>query len=218
MTVRAIINRGGEQGAQHSQALHSWFAHVPGLKVVMPYSASDAYNMLIASVFDNSPVVFIDDRWLYENSEILERDEGKTLDSYCPIVRRQGTDLTIAAAGYSVKIALEAAEKLQVNGISSEVVDIRLLKPFDPGPIINSVNKTRKLFVIDGGNKTAGYAAEIISSVVENLNEPLKVAPVRITLPDSPAPTSNVQENIYYPKADTIISEVKRIIKENRFK
>ena len=210
LTVRCIINRGGEQGAQHSQSLHSWFAHIPGLRVVMPYSVEDARDLLIASVLCKDPVIFIDDNWLYkEESELNPITEIK-LSTIEPKVIIEGTDVTIVGSSYSTKLAVDAANLLKLNhGISSEVIDLRVLSPLNSKNIINSVLKTKNLIVIDGGTKTSGFAAEIITSVVESIPEcTLSSKPLRLTLPDCPAPTSRVLEDAYYPNVSNIVNKI----------
>jgi pyruvate dehydrogenase E1 component beta subunit len=212
VTIRAIINRGGEQGAQHSQALHAWFAHIPGLRVVMPSTVSDARDLLIASVLSGDPVMYIDDRWLYSLEEKLEPVKELDLHSQGPKVLRSGTDVTLAAAGYSTKLSLDAAVLLEQQGISAEVIDVRVLNPFNPDLIAQSVSKTGRLVAVDGGWETSGFAGEIIASVVERTSpELLKMSPKRVTLPASPAPSSRALEDIYYPKAD----ELARLVIEN---
>lgn len=207
VTVRAIINRGGEQGAQHSQALHSWFAHIPGLRVVMPATVADARDLLIASVLCCDPVIFMDDRWLYSQEADLPPVVELDLASQRPQVLALGSDLTIAAAGYSVKLAMDLRDALSQRGVSAEVVDIRVLNPFDAMPIVNSVSRTGRLLVIDGGWRTCGLSAEIIAAVSERLPvSALRAPPLRITLPDAPAPTSRVLEKIYYPDLKTILA------------
>ena len=129
LTIRSIINRGGEQGAQHSQALHAWFAHVPGLRVVMPSTVADARDLLIASVLCNDPVMFIDDRWLYDQEDDLPPIVEIDLATQRPIVSLRGSDITIVASGHSSLLAREAAQLLKSKGISVEVVDIRVLNP-----------------------------------------------------------------------------------------
>jgi len=207
VTVRAIINRGGEQGAQHSQALHVWFAHVPGLRVVMPATVADARDLLIASVLSPDPVMFMDDRWLYDLTDTLPPIVELDLAAQGPKCLAVGTDITLVAAGFSTQLALETRARLGEQSISAEVVDVRVLNPFEPAAILKSVVKTRRLLVIDGGCRNAGFAAEVISSVVERL-EPrvLLCAPRRVALPDTPAPTSRVLEQIYYPSVDEISS------------
>lgn len=209
LTIRAIINRGGQQGAQHSQSLHSWFAHVPGLRVVMPATVNDARDLLIASALNPDPVVYIDDRWLYQNAE--EYKEPKILDlvQEGPKILKNGNDLTIVGSGYSTHLANLVHEKLSSERISSEVIDLRILNPFDASLVIESVKKTRKLVVIDGGTKTAGFAAEVIASVSEELSKSSTSFNVmRLTLPDAPAPSSGELEKYYYPDVEYIHTKV----------
>ena len=212
LTIRGIINRGGEQGAQHSQDLHSIFAHIPGLKVVMPCTPYDAKGLLISSIKDKNPVVYIDDRWLYNiegevPEEIYEVPIGKG------IIRKEGRDVTIAGLGYIVSEALDAAKNLLKVGIDCEIIDLRSAKPYDKDMITESVKKTGKLLVVDGGWKTCGYSAEIISEVMENVFLYLKAPPSRLTLPDIPAPASLKLEENYYPKAEQIVEAILEIIK-----
>lgn len=207
VTIRSIINRGGEQGAQHSQALHSWMAHVPGLRVVMPTTVSDARDLMIASVLSPDPVLYIDDRWLYEQEDTLSAVREIDLAKEGPCLMKQGDDITIVGAGYSTRLALDAEQILRQQGLTADVVDIRVLNPFDPGVIIESVKKTGRLLVVDGGWKNCGMAGEVIASVVERLPlSDFKALPQRITLPDAPAPTSRVLEDIYYPSKETVVN------------
>ena len=209
MTIRSIINRGGEQGAQHSQALHAWFAHVPGLRVVMPSTVADARDLLIASVLSSDPVLYIDDRWLYETEEELEPIKEIDISQFTPKVLRQGKDLTIASCGFSTKLALDCSDLLGQSGISAEVVDIRSLNPFNPEEIIKSVSKTGRLITIDGSWKNVGFSSEIISSVYESIPVDLiKDNPIRFNIAESPAPTSRVLERIYYPKSEEIVQKI----------
>ncbi len=210
VTIRSIINRGGEQGAQHSQALHSWYAHIPGLRVVMPATAQDARDLLIAGTLSDDPVLYIDDRWLYEVEGDLPPVQELDLAQIKPQRLREGTDYTLAAAGYSVKLALDAAALLAQDGISCDVIDVRVLNPFDPALICDSVRKTGRLAALDGGWSTCGFAAEIIAAVSERVPPALlRAAPLRVTLPDAPAPTSKVLEGIYYPTAQGVAARIK---------
>ena len=209
VTIRAILNRGGEQGAQHSQALHAWFMHVPGLRVVMPYSVQDARDLLIASVLSPDPVLYIDDRWLYENQEEVAPIQELDLKNVGPVFVASGEDFTIAAAGYSVQIALEVCKALEKNGYSGEIIDLRVLNPLDNTLILESVSKTGRLFVIDGGWSPAGLSAEIITGVTEKIKPSiLKISPQRFTLPFAPAPSGKSLEDAYYPKSDSIALEI----------
>ena len=212
VTIRSIINRGGEQGAQHSQALHSWFAHVPGLRVVMPSTVSDARDLLIASVLCPDPVMFIDDRWLYNQEDKLSPVVELNLIDQKPEVSISGTDITIVSSGHTSLLSRQAAEKLKKNNISAEVIDVRILNPFYAEEIISSVEKTRNLLVVDSGTLTAGFSAEIIAKVVENIpNDCLLNKPKRLALPDAPAPTSRVLEQDYYLDSKDIVNEVKEV-------
>jgi acetoin:2,6-dichlorophenolindophenol oxidoreductase subunit beta len=213
VTVRAIINRGGEQGAQHSQSLHSWFTHIPGLRVVMPATAADARDLLIASVLCKDPVIFIDDRWLYSESDILSEVKEVELISQGPRITNIGTQVTLVGAGYSAKLCSDVANILASDGISAETIDIRVLNPFDPRVIIESVLKTGRLVVIDGGWSNSGFASEVIASVTEQIDPiSLKSSPLRVTLPDAPAPASSSLEKIYYTRAEDVAAKVRASI------
>jgi pyruvate/2-oxoglutarate/acetoin dehydrogenase E1 component len=209
VTIRAIINRGGEQGAQHSQALHAWFAHIPGLRVVMPASVEDARDLLIASVLCDDPVLYVDDRWLYERRATLEPAVERPLAAEGPRLLRNGSDVTLVGAGYSAFLCEQVADRLGAQGIRAAVVDLRVLNPLVADVVIESVASTGRLCVVDGGWRSAGLAGEIIARVTEALRpDELRARPVRITLPDAPAPTSKPLEDAYYPKVDDIVAAV----------
>lgn len=205
VTIRGIVNRGGEQGAQHSQALHSWFAHIPGLRVVMPATVADARDLLVASVLCKDPVVYIDDRWLYEQADEIDPIAEIDILDVKPRRLTNGEDVTIVGCSYATALALEAAARLEKDRISAEVVDLRVINPLDPAVVVESVRKTGRLLVVDGGWQTCGLAGEIIACVAERvpLHE-MRASPQRITLPAAPAPTSRVLEKIYYPDAASI--------------
>lgn len=206
-----IINRGGEQAAQHSQDFHSLFAHIPGLKVVAPATATDAKGLMIAAIQDSDPVVFVDERWLYGRTEHVPEEFYAT-----PIgkaaVRREGTDLTIVASSYMTLLAEQAAGTLATKGISAEVIDLRTIKPWDRPAVLTSVRKTGRLLVADGSWLTCGLAGEIIASVCEEAFSALKAPPSRVTLPDCPAPAARTLEKAYYPTAATIEDAAQRLI------
>ena len=209
ITIRAIINRGGEQGAQHSQALHSWFAHVPGLRVVMPAMPRDARDLLISSVLSDDPVLYIDDRWSYEIEQEVPPIKEKDLRQEGPEVIREGTDCTLVAGGYATFLCIKASEQLQSRGVSCEVVDLRVINPLDFETVVASVRKTGYLVAVDGGWATCGLAGEILAGVAERV-EPsaFKGAPIRLTLPKAPAPTSKPLEEAYYLKPEDIVESV----------
>jgi pyruvate dehydrogenase E1 component beta subunit len=214
VTIRSIINRGGEQGAQHSQALHAWFAHVPGLRVVMPSTVADARDLLIASVLCNDPVMYIDDRWLYDQEDDLPPVVELDLTDQRPIVSLVGSDITIVASGHASLLAREAAEQLKSESISVEVVDVRVLNPFYAEEVIESVKKTKNLLAVDSGWMSGGFSAEIIAKVVEQLPvDCLNNPPARVALPDAPAPISRDLEKAYYTTIDDVVNAVKKIVK-----
>jgi pyruvate dehydrogenase E1 component beta subunit len=213
VTIRAIINRGGEQGAQHSQALHSWFAHIPGLRVVMPATVADARDLLIASVLCPDPVVYMDDRWLYDLTDALPPIYELDLCTQGPKCLAEGSDLTIVAAGFSTELALQARDELTKQGVGVEVIDLRVLNPLRTDMIADSVRKTGRLLVVDGGWRTCGIAGEVIASVAESVPpSSLRCSPTRVTLPDAPAPTSRVLEKIYYPSAEHVVSAALQLL------
>ncbi len=203
------INRGGEQAAQHSQALQAMFAHIPGLKVVMPSTPYDAKGLLVSAIKDNNPVVFLDDRWLHGiegdvPEEMFEVPIGKG------IVRRTGMDVTLVATSYMAHLSIKAAEVLAKKGIDVEVIDLRTVKPLDKELILESVMKTGRLVVADGGWKSFGVAAEVQAIVVEEAFEYIKSPPQRVCLPDCPAPASASLENAYYPDEQSIINAIQK--------
>jgi pyruvate dehydrogenase E1 component beta subunit len=215
ITIWGIINRGGEQAAQHSQALQSMFTHIPGLKVVMPSTPYDAKGLLITSIEDGNPVLYIDDRWLYKlvgevPEEIYSVPIGKG------IVRRKGKDVTIAATSYLVHEAVKAAENLNEEGTDVEIVDLLSLKPLDKSLLLESVKKTGRLVIVDGGWKTCGMAAEISAMVTESIFEYLQAPILRVSLPDTPAPASSALEKVYYPTAEDIVLNVKKTVEFKR--
>jgi len=205
VTIRGIINRGGEQGAQHSQALHSWYAHVPGLRVVMPATATDARDLLIASVLCDHPVLYIDNRWLYDREEPDSPIVEQRLEDQRPRILRKGTDITLAGSGYATWLCEQAADMLADEGLSAEVVDLRVLNPFEPDLIARSVQRTGRLLAVDDGWRTCGMAGEIIAAVFERVDPAaLKAKPARVALPDAPAPTSRPLEATYYPTVEDV--------------
>ncbi len=216
VTVRAIINRGGEQGAQHSQALHAWFAHIPGLRVVMPATVADARDLLIAAVLSDDPVMYIDDRWLYDDVAELEEPQAVDLRTQTPKLLREGADVTLVGASFSTRLALQAAEQLDAAGVSCDVVDLRQINPLDIEPVAESVARTGRLLVIDGGWSTCGLAGEVIARVSECLDpRQWRARPCRLTLPDAPAPTSAALEQLYYPRVDDVVRLARQVMEDS---
>lgn len=206
LVVRAIIGQGWGQGAQHSQNLQAMLAHVPGLKVVMPSNAYDAKGLLIASVKDNNPVIFIEHRWLHNITGHVP-EEPYTVPIGKAKVLQEGKDLTIVTSSYMTVDAVKAANVL-AGKVSPEIIDLRTIKPLDFETIRQSVEKTGRLLVADSGYYSGGLAGDIIARVSEQSINALKAAPRRVTLPDLPAPTSQALSRYYHPSHIEIIKEM----------
>ncbi len=212
LTIRLILGRGWGQGPTHSQNLHAWFAHIPGIKVVMPTFPEDAKGLLLSSIFDDNPVVFIEHRWLHSV-------KGKVPigDSRIEIGRARkvckGDDLTIVSMSYMTIEAFRAAEQLKLVNVKIDLIDLRTIKPLDWDSVFASVRKTRKLLVLDTGAETNSFASEIIARVCDDCWNELSISPERITMPDCPEPTSYGLTKNFYPSANTIISRVCEMLK-----
>ncbi|MBL8023933.1 MAG: alpha-ketoacid dehydrogenase subunit beta [Elusimicrobia bacterium] len=211
MVLWAIVNRGGEQGAQHSQSLHALFAHVPGLKVVMPSTPHDAKGLMVSAIQDNDPVVFIDERWLYSTEDEVPED-FYSIPLGRGVVRRVGRDVTLVSASFLSKETVRAAEVLAEEGIDAEVIDLRTIKPLDSNLVLSSLKKTGRLVVVDGGWRTCGFAAEVAALAAEAGPAILRAPVVRITLPDIPAPVSTSLEEVYYFGYKEIVQRTKGVM------
>ncbi len=211
IVIRMIIGRGWGQGPQHAQSLSSWFAHIPGLKVVAPASPADAKGLLVASVEDDNPVIFLEHRWLHNMRGPVPEGYHRTPLGEC-LVARSGSDVTVVASSHMVIEALRAADFASAHaGVEMEVVDVRCLNPLDFETIANSVKKTRGLVVADDDTRQCGFAAEIVARVGEaglKLNAP----PVRVTYPDCASPSSSALAAVYYPAAPDLFLAAARIV------
>ncbi len=215
LVIRAVINRGGEQGSQHSQALHAMFMHVPGLKVVMPATPYDAKGLLVAAIEDPNPVLYIDDRWLYaQTGDVPEQAYSIPIGSAA--VRRQGRDITLIGVSTMAANNLKAAAALEREGIQAEVIDLRSLKPWDRETVCASVRKTGRAVVSDPGWRTAGAASAIAAEIYDGEFHALYAPIERVTLPDAPAPSSRVEELAYYPGEREIVEAALRAMGASR--
>jgi len=209
-----VINRGGEQAAQHSQALHAMFSHAPGLKVVMPATPYDAKGLMVAAIRDDNPVVFIDDRWLYDTEGVVP-EELYSVPIGKGAIKKEGKDVSLIASSFMVGESMKAASELEKHGIYAEVLDLRTVKPLDVDMILKSVEKTGRAVIVDSGWKTCGLAAEISAIIAENDIRALKSPICRITLPDIPAPAARSMENGYYVKHPKIVDSVRNLVAAN---
>lgn len=197
LTIRMIIGRGWGQGPTHSQNLSSIFCNIPGLKVVMPTFSKDAKRLLISSIFDPNPVIFLEHRWLHQirDNDFINELPNKMI--YSNVVKK-GDDLTIVAMSYLTLEAIKASEILKKNNINSEIIDLVSLKPLNLNNILKSVRKTKRLLVLDTGFPYGSIASEITSLVTRKLFKILKFPPQIMTMPDIPEPTSfNLTKNLY---------------------
>ena len=211
LVIRMIIGRGWGQGAQHSQSLESWFAHIPGLKVVMPATPYDAKGLLISAVEDNNPVIFMEHRWLHNTFGEVPKRKYKVPLGKANIIK-SGKDLTIVSHSYMSIEALKAAMIMKEHGIDSEVIDLRSLRPLDTKTIIKSVKKTKRLLVVDNGWTRFGVSAEIISSVTEKIFDELKCSPSRIGIEDVPLPSTRALAVHAYPTPSKIVKAAAKLL------
>jgi len=211
MVLRSACGAGRGGAAQHSQSLESWFMHVPGLKVVMPSTPADVKGLLISSIRDDNPVVFLEHKLLYNTKgEVPEGDYTIPLGK--GDIKRPGEDVTIVATARMVQHALSAAEKLSEEGISAEVVDPRTLSPLDEDIILDSVKKTHRLVIVHEEVKFAGSGAEIAAMVAEKAFDYLDGPILRVAAPFSPVPFSPTLEEKFIPNEQNILEAVKEVL------
>ncbi len=211
LTVRAIVGKGWGQAAQHSQSLQALFAHFPGLRVAMPATPFDAKGLLLASIFGEDPVVFIEARSLYNNTGPVPENPYIVPFGQASI-RRTGNDVTLLATSYLVPEAIDAAKHLEKQGVDAEVIDLRTVSPIDDQTIITSAQKTGRVVVVDSGSRTCGISAEISDRIMRGAFHALKAPVERVTLPDVPTPCSSALEAAFYPTAQTILTAVERLM------
>ena len=211
LTIRVAYGAGTSWGCSHSQSLEAWAMHVPGLKVVMPSTPSDAFGLLKTSIRDNDPIIFFEHRLLYAISGDVPEDEI-TIPLGKADIKRTGSDITIVATGMMVHKAMDAANHLSGEGIEVEIVDLRTLAPLDKKSIIDSVKKTGRLLITHEANKTCGFGAEIAAIVAKEAIGYLDAPIERVCAPDTPVPYSPPLEQFYLPKAEDIIKTAKEML------
>lgn len=215
LTIRLIMGRGWGQGPTHSQNLQSWFAHIPGLKVVMPATVVDAYGLLYSSIFDANPVVFMEHRWLHsQEGQLASTPELIPLGKAS--IMRAGSDVTLVGMSYMSLEAVRAAEFLKTLGVSVEVVDLRTIMPMDFSTIEASVKKTGRLIALDTASNMFSVASEIVAHCSEKLFNSLKSAPQKLGSPHVPVPTSVALSKQFYPGAAQIVSAVLKSVGVNK--
>lgn len=211
LVIRTVAGTGRRAAAQHSQSLEAWFAHVPGLKVVMPASPYDAKGLLKSAIRDNNPVIFIEHKGLYnEKGEVPEEEYLIPLGK--ADIKREGKDCTVVATSIMVMRALAAAEILEKEGISIEVVDPRTLRPLDVDTICNSVRKTNRLVIVHEACGFGGFGGEIAMQVMENAFFDLDAPIIRLAGLDVPVPFSPPLEDIAIPSVEQIVKAVRDLV------
>jgi len=211
MVLRGPSGAAAQVAAQHSQALESWYAHVPGLVVVMPATPKDAKGLLKSAIRDDNPVIFMENEVLYNlKGEVPE--EEYTIPLGLADVKRAGRDVTIVAWSRSVQFALHAAEALAKDGIEADVVDPRTLRPLDDDTIFDSVRRTNRCVVVEEGWRYAGFGAEIADRVQRECFDSLDAPVIRVTAADVPMPYSRMLEKAYLPQPEKVIDAVKQVL------
>lgn len=211
LTLRTTCGAGLGAAAQHSQSLEAWFAHMPGIKVVMPSTPADAKGLLVSSIRDDNPVIFIEHKMLYGVSgEVPEGEYNIPLGK--ADIKRAGKDVTIVATSMMVHKALAAAETLSKEGIEVEIVDPRTLVPFDKETLLQSLDKTGRLVIVHEAVKTGGFGGEIAAIAAEEGFDYLDAPIMRVAAPFAPVPFSPPLESAYIPGEDNIIEAVKAIV------
>jgi pyruvate dehydrogenase E1 component beta subunit len=198
-------------GAQHSQCFASWYAHIPGLKVVAPYSAADAKGLLKSAIRDPNPVIFLENELIYGSSFDVPDDEDHIVPIGKAAVVREGSDVTITAFSICVRHALEAADALAQMGIEAEVIDLRTIRPLDTETVLESVRKTNRLVNIEEGWPFAGIGAEICALVCDQAFDYLDAPPLRVCAEDVPLPYAANLEKLALPNVEKIIQAVKTV-------
>ena len=211
IVIRAIVGRGWGQSVQHSKSLHSIFAHIPGLKVVLPTTPKDAKGLLISAIRDDNPVIVMEHRWLIDTiGEVPEDPEAIPLGE--PNILRSGDDITVVATSWLNVEALKAAEVMEKHGISVEVVDPRTIAPLNDKLIIESVKRTGHCIVADNDWIHCGFGAEVAARIYESCFNDLKSPVKRIGFAHTPCPTTRPLENKFYPNAVDIIRTIEDLL------
>ena len=214
LVIRTEGGTGRTLGAHHSQSLESWFIHIPGIKVVMPATPYDAKGLLKTSIRDDNPILFIEHKMLYNTKgEVPEEEYLIPLGQ--AEVKRKGSDVTLITYSRMLFYSLEAANELEKEGISVEIIDLRTLFPLDIKTIITSIKKTNRVVIVEEDCKTGGVGAEVGMQIMENAFDYLDAPVVRVAGADVPMPKSSILEKLAIPDKERIVKAVKEIIGSN---
>ena len=211
IVVRGPCGGGGRGGPFHSQNVESFFLNTPGLKMVEPATAYDAKGLLKAAIRDEDPVLYFEHKFLYRRIKEDIPDDDYIVPIGKAKIRREGKDISVITYGAMVHVALEAAEKLESEGISLEVVDLRSLLPYDEDAILNSVAKTSKVILLHEATRIGGYAGELAAVIAEKAFDCLDGPIVRVTSPDTPVPYSPPLEDFFLPNAEKLMKAARQL-------
>ena len=213
IVYRKMAGAGRANAAQHTQSLEAWFAHVPGLKIVMPSTAYDAKGLLKTSIRDDNPVIFIENKVQYATTKDEVPDTDYTVPFGVASVRRTGKDVTIIGLQRMVEIALEAADHLAEEGIEAEVIDPRTIVPLDLDTIIKSVKKTHRVVIVHEAHERVGFGAELVAQIVQHAFDYLDAPPARVANPNVPTPFNRILENLSIPSAAQVAQAVRGLMR-----
>lgn len=214
MVLRTTLGATRRSAAQHSQSLHAWFSHIPGLKVALPATPYDAKGLMKTAIRDDNPVAIFEDKMLYPSKGPVPEGEY-TIPFGVADIKRAGTDITLVATSSMVYVALEAAEKLAEIGISAEVVDPRTTVPLDKQALVNSAKKTSRAIVIDEGYEQYGVTGEIASTIADGAFYYLDAPVKRIAAMNVPVPFSPPLEDLTVPTAESVLALAKTLCGKN---
>ncbi|TWK82152.1 Acetoin:2,6-dichlorophenolindophenol oxidoreductase subunit beta [Bacillus paralicheniformis] len=213
ITIRTTHGAGFRAAAQHSQSLYALFTSIPGLKVIVPSTPYDAKGLLLAAIEDQDPVIFFEDKTLYNMTGYVP-EEYYTLPIGKADIKREGADVTIVAVGKQVHTALQAAEQLSLQGIEAEVLDPRSLSPLDEEAVLTSVEKTNRLVIVDEANPRCSIAADIASLAADKGFDSLDAPVKKVTAPHTPVPFSPPLEDLYLPTPEKVVNTVLEMLGE----
>lgn len=214
LVLRTTLGATRRSGAQHSQSLHAWLSHIPGLKVVLPSTPYDAKGLLKTAIRDDNPVVFFEDKMMFKTKGPVP-EEDYTIPLGVADVKRLGSDITLVATSSMVYVALEAADLLEVEGISAEVIDPRSTSPLDKQTLVESATKTSRAIVIDEGYERYGTTGEIASVIAEGAFYHLDAPVKRIGAMDVPVPFSPALEDLTVPTPESVVAIAKNLCTRN---
>jgi pyruvate dehydrogenase E1 component beta subunit len=215
LTIRTTLGATRRSGAQHSQSLHAWVAHIPGLKVCLPSTPADAKGLLKSAIRDDNPVVIFEDKMMYAAKGLVP-DGDHLVPLGLADVKREGEDVTVIATSSMVQVALTAADELERDGVSVEVVDPRTIAPLDRATLVASARKTGRVVVVDEGHQSYGASAELAAVIAEDAFWHLDAPVVRLGAMDVPIPFSPVLEDETVPTPERVADAVLRLLGKGR--